>query len=75
MKTGEALDFADPPATLGAIRMRFLRERRRRGYRCYAIEVGPPDLDRLIARGLLDRRRRNDPAAVERALGGLLDRL
>jgi hypothetical protein len=52
-----------------------LRERRQRGFRCYSIEVCGADIDALVARGFLDRLRRDDPSAVERAIGGLLDRL
>jgi hypothetical protein len=52
-----------------------LRERRHRGFRCYSVEVCESDIDALVARGFLDRLRRGDPRAVERAIGGLLDRL
>ena len=58
-----------------ATRMARLRERRQRGFRCYSIEVCDADIDALVARGFLDRLRRDDPCAVERAIGGLLDRL
>ena len=59
----------------GAIRMARLLDRRRRGFRCYTIEVCRADVDALVARGFLDRMRRDDPAAVERAIGAVLDRL
>jgi hypothetical protein len=59
----------------GTIRMARLRERRQRGFRCYLVEVCEADIDALVARGFLDRQRRNHPGAVERAIGGLLDRL
>jgi hypothetical protein len=52
-----------------------LRERRHRGFRCYSVEVSEADIDALVARGFLERLRRGDPCAVERAIGGLLDRL
>jgi hypothetical protein len=52
-----------------------LLDRRRRGFRCYSVEVSEADIDALVARGFLDRLRRGDPGAVERAIGGLLDRL
>ena len=58
-----------------ATRMARLRERRHRGFRCYSVEVCDADIDALVARGFLDRLRRDDPCAVERAIGGLLDRL
>lgn len=58
-----------------ATRMARLRERRQRGFKCYLIEVCNRDLDGLIRCGLLDRLHRDDPLAVERAVGALLDRL
>jgi hypothetical protein len=59
----------------GAIRMTRLRERRRRGFRVFQIEVCDADLEALIARGFLDRLERNEPTAIERAIGCLLERL
>jgi hypothetical protein len=59
----------------GSIRMKRMRERRDRGYRCHWIEVSDADIDALVARGFLDRLRRNEPGAVERAIGGFLDNL
>jgi acetolactate synthase regulatory subunit len=58
-----------------AIRMARLRDRRRRGFRVYQIEVSAADLDALSAYDLLDRLARNNPVAVERAIGMVLDRL
>ena len=52
-----------------------LRERRQRGFRCYLIDVCEDDINGLVARGFLDRLRRDEPGAVERAIGGLLDNL
>jgi len=52
-----------------------MRERRQRGFRCYLLEVCEADIDALVARGFLDRMRRHEPGAVERAIGGLLDNL
>ena len=52
-----------------------LRERCERGFRVYKIEVSGADLDALIACGFLDRLERDDPAAVECAIGKVLDRL
>ena len=52
-----------------------LLDRRRRGFRCYSVEVSEADIDALVARGFLGRLRRGDPGVVERAIGGLLDRL
>jgi hypothetical protein len=59
----------------GGIRMKRMRERRQRGFRCYLLEVCEADINALVARGFLDRMRRNEPGAVERAIGGLLDNL
>jgi hypothetical protein len=59
----------------GAVRMRRLRERRRRGFRIVSVEVGDAGIDGLIARCLLDRMNRHDDAAVVVALGRLLDGL
>jgi hypothetical protein len=49
------------------------RDRRRRGYKCYIVEVSDADVDALIARCLLDRLRRHDPAAIQEAIRALLD--
>jgi len=38
-------------------------------------DVAATDIDGLIAHGLLDKLQRDDPSAVERAIGSLLDRL
>jgi hypothetical protein len=59
----------------GAMRMKRMRERRQRGFRCYLLEVSAADIDALVARGFLDRMRRNEPGAIERAIGGVLDNL
>jgi hypothetical protein len=59
----------------GAIRMARLRDRRQRGYQCYLVEICDADLDKLIRRCLLDRMRRDDPAAIQEAIGALLDGL
>jgi hypothetical protein len=59
----------------GAVRMRRLRERRRRGFRIFAVEVCDADIDGLVARCLLDRIDRHKHEAVEAALGRLLDGL
>jgi hypothetical protein len=59
----------------GALRTARWRLRRQRGYRVYQIEVSAADIKALIARGLLDRQCRDDPNAVERGIGLLLDGL
>jgi hypothetical protein len=55
--------------------MRWLRDRRRRGYRCVRLEVGAGDIAGLIQRGLLDRQQQGDADAVRVALHMWLDRL
>ena len=52
-----------------------LRDRRKRGFVCYMVEVSDADIERLVRRGYLDRPRRTDPTAVELAVGAVLDRL
>jgi hypothetical protein len=64
-----------PSKRPGALRMARLKGRRQRGFRVYQIEVCAADIDGLIAHGLLDKRQRDDPSAIERAIGSLLDRL
>ena len=64
-----------PSTRPGALRMARLRDRRQRGYRCAVLEISAADIDGLIAHGLLDRLHRDDPSAIERAIGSLLDRL
>ena len=64
-----------PHRNAGAVRMKRMRERRQRGFRCYLLEVSAADIDALVARGFLDRMRRTEPGAVERAIGGVLDNL
>jgi hypothetical protein len=56
----------------GALRMKRMRDRRQRGFRCYLLEVSEADIDALVARGFLDRMRRHEPGSVERAITGLL---
>jgi hypothetical protein len=59
----------------GAMRMTRLRDRRRRGFRVSHLECCNADLDALIAGGFLDHLDRNNPNAVERAIGAVLDQL
>ena len=49
--------FAAIPA---ALRMRAFRRRRRTGDRCVQIQIGPREIDRLIAKGYLGRQERED---------------
>jgi hypothetical protein len=39
------------------------------------IEVSDADITALVACGLLDHQRRDDPAAIETAIGAMLDAL
>ena len=64
-----------PSTRPGALRMARLRDRRQRGYRCAVLEICTVDIDGLIAHGLLDKLQRDDPSAIECAIGSLLDRL
>jgi hypothetical protein len=50
-----------------------LRDRRRRGYVCYMIEVSDADVSNLVSRAFLDPQRRDDPAAIETAIAAVLD--
>jgi hypothetical protein len=56
-----------------AVRMRRLYDRRRRGFRCVTMEICDADVDRLVARGFLDRIDRHDDAAVDVAIARLLE--
>ena len=49
------------------------RDRRSRGFRISLVCTA--DIDRLVARGLMEPQQRDDPIAVEAAIGLLLDRL
>jgi hypothetical protein len=39
------------------------------------IEISDADVTALIARGFIDQQRRDDPAAIEMAIGAMLDGL
>ena len=52
-----------------------MRKRQRRVFLCYLIQICQADIDALVARGFLDRLRRGEPGAIERAIGDLRDRL
>ena len=77
MQTAHASGSSTPTRQRGraATRMAWMRERRRRGFRCYLVEVRASNIDALVACGFLDRLRRDDPDAIERAIGALLDRM
>ena len=56
-----------------AHRMRLHRERRRKGLRCFTIELRNTEIDVLIHKGFLKAETRNDPIAVSKALYAHLD--
>ena len=59
--------------TAGALRMARHRARRRKGLRCFTIELYETEIDTLIRRGWLDADDRADPAAIRKALYEFLD--
>ena len=58
-----------------AERMRRMLDRRRRGFRCLTLEYCTADVDGLVRSGFLDQQHRDDPAAIERAIAAILERL
>ncbi len=66
MSTDAGLNAApsNPPGKSAARRMRNHRRRRRLGYQCVPLELGPAELDRLIAKGHLVPGDRHDPNAI-----------
>jgi hypothetical protein len=58
-----------------AIRMARLRDRRKRGFVCYVIEICDADIERLVRSGYLDRQRRDEPLAVQWAIAEVLQRV
>jgi len=57
----------------GAHRMARHRDRRRKGLKCFTIELRETEIDLLIRRGRLAGGSRADLAAVRKALHGFLD--
>ena len=55
-----------------AERMRAYRRRRRRGVRCYEVQLGRAELDGLIAKGYLASDKLGDRHAIELAIDDLL---
>ena len=58
-----------------AARQRRMRNRRRRGYRVAFVEFGEQDVQALVRAGALDQHNTGDVAAIEAAVGVVLDRL
>ena len=57
-----------------AERMRRYRKRRRKGLRCFTLEILEGEVDALVHRGHLQATERNDRRAVKRAFYVFLDR-
>ncbi len=66
-----------PPAGAKSVaeRMRAYRRRRRRGLRCYEVQLGRAELNGLIAKGYLPSDKRDDREAIEMAIDDLLLRV
>ena len=62
-----------PVVSAGARRMRWYRERRRRGITCIKVELLRREVDALIACGLLKPAERQDRGALAAALHRYLD--
>jgi hypothetical protein len=62
-----------PVVSAGARRMRWYRERRRRGLLCVTIQVRQAEISALIEQALLESSQRQNPAAVAVALHRYLD--
>jgi hypothetical protein len=55
-----------------AERMRAYRHRRRRGVRCFEMQLGRAELNGLVAKGYLSSDKRGDRQAIESAIDNLL---
>lgn len=55
-----------------ADRMRSYRRRRRQGLRCVQVQVGPVELDGLVANGYLGSGDRDDIVAIQSAIEYIL---
>ena len=53
-------------------RMRKYRRRRRRGFRCVEVQVGPAEVNGLIANGYLPADKQRDIHAIQLAVNDLL---
>jgi hypothetical protein len=61
-------------SSAAAERMRDHRERKRKGLRCFTLEIRAREVDTLVRRGLLEPDARNDAHAVKMALYRHLDK-
>jgi hypothetical protein len=57
-----------------AERMRRSRERKRKGLRCYTLEIRDREIEALVRHGWLPAGERENASAVVQALYGFLDR-
>src|SRR5262249_41610053 len=62
-----------PVVSAGARRMRWYRERRRRGLRCVTIQIRHSEVDALVTRRLLAPEERADRGALRQAIHRFLD--
>ena len=69
MTTSESVSVV----SAGARRMRWYRERRRRGLTCIKVDLRRSEVDALIARGLLQPAERDDRGALAAAIHRYLD--
>ena len=60
-------------AELSAVRMQRLRERRRKGMRCFQLEIRKTEIDNLVKRMFLKPDDRSNYEAVRQALYRFLD--
>jgi hypothetical protein len=58
----------------GAERMRRSRDLRRKGLRCYTLQIRESEIDALVDRGLLSKDERSSRTAVIKAMHNFLDR-
>jgi hypothetical protein len=58
-----------------ASRMKHHRERRRHGTRCVTVEVSQSERDALVVRGYLSEEERDNGAATQKAIEGVLSDL
>jgi hypothetical protein len=52
--------------------MRAYRRRRRRGFRCVEVQVGPAEVNGLVAKGYLPSDKRQDLHAIQLAVNDLI---
>jgi hypothetical protein len=52
--------------------MRAYRRRRRRGFRCVEVQVGPAEVNGLVATGYLPSDKRQDVHAIKSAVNDLI---